>query len=48
MVRYLEESGELYNLPEIERQQITNFEDAQIAALSFTIHTQAYSVDWND
>ena len=47
MVRYLEESGELYNLPEIERQQITNFDDAQLAALSFTIHAQAYTPDWN-
>jgi hypothetical protein len=48
MVRYLEESGELYNLTEIERQQIINFDDAQLAALSFTIQTQAYSVDWAD
>ena len=46
MIRYLQESGELSNLSEIERQQITNFDDAQLAALSFTIHTQAYSVDW--
>ena len=46
MIRYLQESGELSNLSEIERQQITNLDDSQLAALSFTIHTQSYSVDW--
>ncbi|MFZ4101944.1 MAG: hypothetical protein ACOYKR_08310 [Sphingobacterium thalpophilum] len=46
MVRYLQESGGLSNLSEIERQQITNLDDSQLAALSFTIHTQSYSVDW--
>jgi len=46
MVRYLEESGELYNLTEIERQQITNFDDAQLADLAFTVHAQTYLVDW--
>lgn len=46
MIRYLQESGELSNLSEIERQQITNLDNSQLAALSFTIHTQSYSVDW--
>jgi hypothetical protein len=47
MIRYLQESGELSNLSEIERHQVTNLDDSQLAALSFTIHTQSYSVDWS-
>jgi len=46
MVRYLQESGELSNLSYIDRQQIINLDDSQLAALSFTIHTQAYNPDW--
>jgi hypothetical protein len=46
MIRYLQESGELSNLSYIDRQQITNLDDSQLAALSFTIHTQAYNPDW--